>query len=295
MSSRGSLRAFWWSPLRSPRLVIGERHNLSAWASLGLRTRRPMLNFGDELSPIVLAHVTNRRIEWAPPASAEVVAIGSVLDLVASRGARGLAWGTGLRDPEKAQRVDPSVLRMVAVRGHDTRRALGLPADTPVGDPGLLAARFVPDALKKSARPALVPHFTQWNSREGRGVISRLAEEFDVLPPTMPPLDMIEAVARAPFVYSSSLHGVVVAHAVGTPAVLLRPGSGDSSEPDWKYGDYASALDIDLVARRLGDITNRQLRAEYAGGAEAIRNLAQTRSAELADRLADALIDSLDG
>src|SRR5699024_3695475 len=52
-------------------------------------------------------------------------------------------------------------------------------------------------------------------------------------------LEFAKQIARAEAVYSSSLHGLVFAHALGRPAALVAP---LTAEPELKYRDYAASV-----------------------------------------------------
>jgi polysaccharide pyruvyl transferase WcaK-like protein len=64
------------------------------------------------------------------------------------------------------------------------------------------------------------------------------------------PQAVIEDIARCEYVASSSLHGVIIAHALGVPAVWLRM-SDQLKGGDFKFRDYASALGMQLAAMDL--------------------------------------------
>lgn len=74
--------------------------------------------------------------------------------------------------------------------------------------------------------------------------------------PNRHPVDVVRAVGSASIVYASSLHGVIVADALGIPAALLRlSGSKRSREPEFKYADYFESvgssprwIDVDEIA-----------------------------------------------
>lgn len=69
------------------------------------------------------------------------------------------------------------------------------------------------------------------------------------------PLEFAKQIARAETVYSSSLHGLIFAHALGRPAALVAP---LTPEPEIKYRDYAASVgeawrtpgDLDETLRR---------------------------------------------
>lgn len=241
------VRLFWWSPMRSPRLLKPElESNLSAWMRLGSSTRRPFRNFGDELSPLLVTAVSGRPVEWTPPRKADLVSVGSVFELAGKHPSGAAVWGTGLRGEPRADvatKVLQNLGEIVAVRGPRTREALSLAPQTPLGDPGLLSYLLVkPNTVLKSRR-VFVPHFTTWNSREGRALLAKARSRgFDIIKPSLPPLEVLRCIAGANFVLSSSLHGVIVAHSLGVPASLLTVGGKAGQEPEWKFRDYFESI-----------------------------------------------------
>ncbi|GAA3896079.1 polysaccharide pyruvyl transferase family protein [Leifsonia kafniensis] len=240
-------KLFWWSPRRALRLVLPEvRHNSAAWLHLGRETKRPLFNFGDELSPLIVQAISGRKVEWSAAHSADMVAVGSVFELATRTASSAAVWGTGLRantDAEGAERLLNNIGPILAVRGPNTRSALRLTETTPLGDPGLLATRLIDRARDCSDSTLVIPHFSAWNSRHGRRQIMQLRTlGFQIAQPSLEPMDMIGRIARARFVLSSSLHGVVIAHALGVPTQLLVNSTTSVREPMWKYHDYFASL-----------------------------------------------------
>lgn len=233
------LTAYWWAPSRDPRMLLSElRHNLPAWVSMA-RSGGGVRNFGDELSRYAVREATGEMPRWESIGHADVIAIGSIVDLYLDRGGRGVVWGAGLRGTHQAVRPDHRA-RFLAVRGELTRQELGLSAATPLGDPGLLARSFVPRSQVRRGVVA-IPHFTVFQHGDGRRAIASLRSEgIRVIPPSAPVEVVCESIASAEYVLTSSLHGLVVADAVETPCALVRFAS--TREPDFKYADYASSL-----------------------------------------------------
>jgi len=245
MTRTRPLELYWWSPRRDPRTALWElRRNHAAWLSMAMRSGSLLRNFGDELSPRIVAAVSGRRVRWAPPESADVIAIGSVLEHVAAADASGVVWGAGVRHPHFAPVAwaEERSPRFLAVRGALTRDALRLDADLPLGDPGLVVRTL----YRRSTRPrgiVVVPHFLAFNRPDAR---SRMAQArsrgMHVIPPSASHDRICEAVAGAELVLTSSLHGMVVADALGCPVQLVSFGS--TGEPPFKFSDYASAFGL---------------------------------------------------
>ncbi len=61
---------------------------------------------------------------------------------------------------------------------------------------------------------------------------------------------MIQEVAAADLVLASSLHALVVAHALGVPACFVSNGATD--EPVFKYRDYYSVFGLEPTRVRTG-------------------------------------------
>lgn len=218
------------------------------------RSKTGIPNFGDELSRDVVEYVTGRPVVRTGRMSRELTGIGSILDrylTVRGRLALGLrslvsrpvyVWGSGLiAQPKGSTR---HFLTPLALRGTLTRDALGADPATPLGDPGLLAARML----------------GQGKSRQGIGVVPHYVHKAD---------PMIAAVARLPgvkiidverggpevcaeiascdVILSSSLHGLVIADAYGIPNWRLGF-AHDLKGGDFKFLDYASALGRTSIA-----------------------------------------------
>lgn len=234
---------FWWGPGRSAHLLYDElRTKPSAWVHLAPQRGLLFRNFGDELSPAVVRAVTGRPVAWRPPERADLVAIGSVLELLLDVRGSAAVWGTGLRLP-RGPRAPSRPQRVLAVRGALTRHALDLREDVPAGDPGLLAPRLAKRRPGRRSGMVFLPHYRTWSSRRGRADLGRArALGLRVVAPTLPVDDVLEAVAASEFVATSSLHGLVVAHALGTPAHLVAAGDTALAEPGFKFSDYASAM-----------------------------------------------------
>lgn len=243
------IRLFWWSPLRHPRHLYPELvGNGVGWLRQSRRTCRPFQNFGDELSPLVVEALTGCRVVWAPPSRADLFAMGSILDFYISGGSRGLVWGSGLRGESGASCIpDLSQAQIIAVRGPNTLSKLGKPAGSVViGDPGVLVTRLVRGRTShRAGGKLLLPHFRWWGSQSGQGVIREYAKRgFAVVSPSMSPRRLVSRIRDADLLVTSSLHGIVVAHAMGTPVQQVSIADAAVGEPGFKYDDYFASISL---------------------------------------------------
>jgi hypothetical protein len=116
-------------------------------------------------------------------------------------------------------------------------------------------------------------------------VLSALRNEYRIVEPTQPPMLVAREIARAPMVYSSSLHGLIVAHALGVPAVLLPTGTVSHSEPSWKYDDYFSSIDEEYSFTEWSRLTVRSSLADIEDFARSRAPIVQTKASVMAEVL----------
>jgi hypothetical protein len=170
-------------------------------------------NFGDQLTPWLLPRY-GVDVEWADycDPDPELIGVGSLLQLTIPTYA-GAVWGTGLilDDPHPLPRA-----RIAAVRGALTAALVGAPTGTPLGDPGLLLSRYIP---QPDARWALgvVPHKNHIEHPTIRA-IAGASDEFTLIDPTRDVDTVAAHIASCAAIFSTSLHGLVVADSYGTPA-----------------------------------------------------------------------------
>lgn len=275
---------FWWKPTKPLRsLAVETRWHWRAWSAL-LASGVPS-NFGDELSPLALKELTGEHLEWAPLKSADVVGVGSILNGALKRTPLPLVFGSGLRGDAGVEAVaDPA--RFTLVRGSLTREALGLPASTPLGDPGLVIREIYPVGASKRhlGKPLFIPHFAMLNWPEGRMVVRSLRSAgWEIMLPNETPRAIALAVAHASAVLTTSLHAMVFAHSYGTPVSLLR-WEAPRVEPRFKYLDYLSALGAPLVDTTLTDV--------LTDGSSSVVSNAEGATSLVASNL-DAVLDGL--
>lgn len=192
---------------------------------------RPVANFGDLLGPLIVSGLVRQLGLLDAPVRRRLLAVGSVLHFARPGD---VAWGTGLnaKAGEPADGVD-----VRAVRG--PRSASLLPGSLAAGDPALLLGGLFPELVVPPERRSgitVVP-----NLNELRGLGSRRG----VLNPRLPLRRVLRRIAGSELVVGSSLHGIVVAEALGVPARAVR----SSAEPALKYEDHylATGRDPDEV------------------------------------------------
>jgi len=192
--------------------------------------------------------------------------------------------GSGLRDGEALAVDDEVAARIAFVRGRLTARALGLPASRAAGDPGLLVRSLLPTRRRLRSGVLVLPHFMEYGSRSTRRALNFFVSAgHTVTHPARPPLEVAESVARADLLLTSSLHGMVFAHALGTPVQLVTFGESPV-QPPFKYRDYLSVFGVDAQASSVHQVARE--------GTDDIRARAELDAARV-DVAIDDVVDDL--
>lgn len=184
-------------------------------------------NFGDVLSPVLLAKA-GITPEWVPANEARLFAIGSNLEVI-PRGFDGIVLGTGML--RAGTRRDLRRADVLAMRGHLSAAAAGV-APRVLADLGLLASDLLDDRPEQDIDHGVIRHFG--DKRRLRG------HRIDVLAGVM---HVIREAARCRRISASSLHGIVLADALGIPNRWLP----HPAATPLKFVDYASAFGEDIV------------------------------------------------
>lgn len=185
--------------------------------------------------------------------SGSIMFCGSLIDYLPEDG---LCCGLGLIHPGRLPKKP--LQQVISVRGPLTLHqcAATLPRKRLLmGDPGVLAGEVfsrelegvVSDSLLDGVIPHYVdkPHAWKLQSRQPVSVIDIQA----------PAVEVLKAIKRCRHVYSSSLHGIIFAHAVGVPATWVEF-SDEVVGQGFKFYDYYLSLGIhasEVARNRVSD------------------------------------------
>lgn len=227
-------------------------------------------NFGDELGPYIISKLSSHKVEHVPiprdgifllatyfknlvlgryplkmfPAVLKsffipgryLTSVGSIIGW--SSGFR-TVWGSGILYYN--ERINNG--KFLAVRGQYTQRRLrnlGYEVPDVLGDPALLLPIIFNPKVEKKYKLGIIPHHTHTKS------LASLGKEQDVL--VIDLLDDVEVVIKkiltCESVISTSLHGLIVAHAYGIPALWYEYRQIAWHGSDVKFLDYFSSVDI---------------------------------------------------
>lgn len=190
-------------------------------------------NFGDELSPVLVAAILRQKLPAANwtlvHKQQKMLAIGSIMHFAEDHD---VIWGTGINGKVSRNNYKFSSLDVRSVRGPRTRQFLmNMGVDCPeiFGDPALLASKFLkrPKQEKKKSDFIVIPHYHDLSAFEGVD---------NLVSPLQPLHVVLSSIVSSKKVISSSLHGVILAEAYGVPAVLVLPNFEE--DKFLKYLDY---------------------------------------------------------
>ncbi len=199
-------------------------------------------NFGDILNPIVISHLTQRKILNVRSRycnSTHLLAIGSILDRATSTSE---VWGSGYISATSHFISKPK--KVHAVRGPLTRELLlkqGVACPEIYGDPALLLPRFIANSeTKKKYDLGIVPHYVD-KSSEYLTDLPNSATVIDVQNPN--PLQVLNQMLECKAIASSSMHGLIVADAYQIPTLWLQF-SDKVVGKAFKFHDYYESIGV---------------------------------------------------
>lgn len=191
-----------------------------------------------------------------------MLAVGSIIGHLDRDHAK--LWGTGLMGPLSEDRIKRlrgyGDVEVHAVRGRLTaqelRSSLGWEVPDVYGDPALLLPRFYsPRRSEASAGSvAVVPHYAHTKhfptvAPDGVHIVD-VAQGLE---------RVVDEIASADSVISTSLHGIIIAQAYGVPWVWLRVDDHQLGGDQFKFNDFFSTLSTDGQVRR--DVTKAQVKS----------------------------------
>ncbi len=190
-------------------------------------------NFGDKLSDLLLKRFVNIDLEWAPFEKAQLVCVGSVLDVIPDKWP-GIIAGAGRLF--ETPRPDLSHATVLGLRG--PLSAKGVPGDYALGDPGLLADELV-ELPERDTELGLVPH---WSDQELEYRPEFLRYNPLIIRVSDDPLEVIRSIGRCKKIVASSLHGIILADAFGIPRRTETAKIFANEGFHFKFNDYNASI-----------------------------------------------------
>lgn len=161
--------------------------------------------------------------------------IGSILDF---SNYKTIIWGSGFREYESKF----SGGKVYAVRGKlslDKIPKSARVSEVALGDPAILLPLVYYPKRNKQYEVSIIPHFVEYDF-----FFETYSKQFNIIDVRTNDVEaVINQILASRFILSSSLHGIIIAHAYGVPALWIKHGWIKSS--DFKFKDYFSAVDIE--------------------------------------------------
>lgn len=220
-------------------------------------------NFGDALSPYLIKKLTGKDIQYKElystyghtlklllkyiftgkiqdirsihfPFEANILAIGSIL---AYGNKHSIIWGSGFMNENEEFKGG----RVFAVRGVYTDRKLrkmGYEGCSVYGDPALLLPLVLKGSHTKRQMLGIIPHW-----KETDNFIKEYSSKYNVIDLRTYDIEsVVKSITECKYILSTSLHGIIVSHAYGIPALWIK--RGNINTDGIKFNDYFSSVGI---------------------------------------------------
>lgn len=221
--------------------VAKDHSHILKWA----RTAETKKNFGDALNPFIFSRLTGKKVAHADDviniSGKPVISfIGSILDKV--KGNNNIVCGSGFMFENSVPGFMPK--KILAVRGPKTRKVFldnGISCPEVYCDPGLLISKFIrAEDFKKEKTDrydvGIIPHYVD------KSICSTLEIDSGTLSYKVIDIErsideVVEEILSCDYILSSSLHGIITAHAYGIPATWWIA-SDNLKGGSFKFFDY---------------------------------------------------------
>ena len=189
-------------------------------------------NFGDALSPQIVQRLagSHRNVKWVSRncSAKHLLCIGSLVDHLTPSDAQ--IWGSGaMKSISEPQLALPN--HVFAVRGRITASRFIQDCNI-FGDPGLLLPLLLPNRFFDEVQEdrggfnvGFVPHYVDQSSLHKRFIndLENDGIKAYLINIATANVDLFAAsLSKCDLVFCSSLHGLISAHALGTPAIWLQ-------------------------------------------------------------------------
>lgn len=229
-------------------------------------------NYGDELNNYIISEITDLKVHHTPYpykwykipfiylnnlirkkgirdfrgmlnslfAKEILFGIGSILENYDRKGI--IVWGSGII--RKKANVKPA--HFLAVRGLETLKLIKnlgyIKTDIPLGDPALLLPLIYQPSIVKNNKIGIIPNYKQFNELKEK----QINENFILIDLKNNINSVTNQICSCKYIISTSLHGIIVAHAYKIPALWVDLNlSTRLVGDDTKFYDYFTSVKID--------------------------------------------------
>jgi pyruvyltransferase len=196
-------------------------------------------NFGDGMGSLLLKRFAGIRAVPTTFANAELVTVGSILQL-APKGWRGVIAGSG-KIRENSPFLPSRQTTILALRGPLTSR--GIAGSYALGDPGLLSDEILDQLPDKEHELGLCAH---WSDKELAKRPEFLKYNPLIINVADDPLTVIRQIGSCKKIVASAMHAIIVADSMGIPR-RIEPCKLWGIDGTFKWLDYHASINHPFV------------------------------------------------
>ncbi|MUP44181.1 polysaccharide pyruvyl transferase family protein [Gramella sp. BOM4] len=203
-------------------------------------------NYGDLLSKYIVEKISGKNAKWVHPKKqawyklnkTNFLSTGSIL---AHATMHSVVWGSGIVD--RKHHVNQADFR--AVRGPETRSFLlnlGYKCPEIYGDTAILLPDYFSPKVQKKFELGIIPHYVDYKTIKDKYGKYENIKVIDLM--TLDVEKTTTEILSCRRIVSSSLHGLIVPHAYGIPAIWIQFSNkvfGDNI----KYEDYYQSVQME--------------------------------------------------
>jgi len=198
-------------------------------------------NWGDQVTPIIAETLSGMKVQHSTK-EGKYVSTGSILEHTREND---VIWGTGSMF-ERPARL-PKGLSFHAVRGPLTRKVVmkqGFKCPPVYGDPAILMPYIYKVPREEIQwKIGIIPHYVD---KKHVAHLQYQHPDVRILDIQAGIKDLMKAVAKCKVILSSSLHGVILAEAMGKKACYVQM-DNKVVGGDFKFKDYYASTDRPLI------------------------------------------------
>lgn len=202
-------------------------------------------NFGDDISEVIVSFFTSKKILSYRGAyisrfirkKPNYLIVGSIIPQFTKPDT--IIWGSGVGESTHILSNKPQ--KVLAVRGPLTRKYLlrhGVECPEIYGDPALLFSRYYIPKINKKYKIGFIPHFLDqtenfflYMKELGNEVVFINVKKYGTWK------NFIDQVCSCDFIFSSSLHGLIIADSFGVPNIWCEF-IHEMEDSGFKFRDY---------------------------------------------------------
>lgn len=201
------------------------------------------LNFGDELTPIIIARLWGRTCVWSDIKECELAGTGSIIEQIEHHAGDHpiKIWGSGFIKEGQVNTM-PN-LDFYAIRGPLSLERITSKRVVALGDPGLLANKVFKPSSHVTYEIGIVAHYIDVD----HPAIEKIKRNprCKLIDPLLSPEQVIQEITACRFILSSSLHGLIMADSFGIPNYWM-PLSDKVAGGNYKFKDYYASTKREL-------------------------------------------------